>query len=125
MERFIGKWKNSAGNILDILPNDQKSVKVTFYSGITFKPVKRPFFGNKESIDMYAELDVYETSLEVRLSTNEKGFFLVLLHDWMVFRNNSSGYCLAPGITSSEDDDYIDRYGDLFMPLDNYKRFEE
>jgi hypothetical protein len=125
MDRFIGKWKNEAGNILEIKPNDDKSLKVSFYSGRTGKSVYREYFDNKESINMNAELDFYETSLEVDLWTNEKGFQLTLLHDWMEFRNEADCYCLAPGLTQFIEDDYTDKYGDLFMPLYSYKRIEE
>lgn len=125
MERFIGKWKNKAGNILEIRPNNDKSLKVSFFSGQTGEPVCREYFENKESIDMNAELDFYETSLEVDLWTKEKGFQLTLLHDWIEFKNEEPCYCLAPGLTNYIEDDYTEKYGDFFMPLDYYKRTNE
>lgn len=125
MDRFIGKWKNEAGNILEIIPNDEKTLKVSFFSGRTGKPIIREYFENNETIDMNAELDFYETSLEVDLWTKEKGFQLTLLHDWIEFRNETPCYCLAPGLTSYIEDDYTDKYGDLFMPFGYYKRINE
>jgi hypothetical protein len=79
MDRFIGKWKNKTGNILEIMPKDNKSLKVSFFSGQTGKPIIREYFENKETINMNAELDYYETSLEVDLWTEDKGFQLTRL----------------------------------------------
>ena len=60
MGRFIGIWKNRDGNILEIEPNNKKSLKVTFISGRTEKSVIRDYYKGKESVEMYAELDYYE-----------------------------------------------------------------
>jgi hypothetical protein len=124
MERFIGKWKNTSGNILEIKPNDEKSLIVSFISGKTGKPITRKYFNNKESIDMYAELDFYESSLEVELWEKGKGFQLSLLYDWMDYKVEP-GYRLAPGLIQNADDNLTEKYGDLFMPLENYKRIEK
>ncbi len=125
MERFIGKWRNSAGNILEIMPKDEKSLNVSFISGRTGKTIIREYFDNRETINMNAELDYYETSLEVDLWTKDTGFQLTLLHDWREYRNEPGRYYLAPGLTNYIEYDYINKYGDLFMPLDEYKRIEE
>lgn len=125
MERFIGKWKNKAGNILEIKPNNDNSVKVSFFSGRTGNPIIREYFENKETLDMNAELDFYGTSLEVDLWTKEKGFQLTLLHDWIEFKNENSCYCLSPGLTNYIEDDCARKYGELFMPLEYYKRIDD
>lgn len=125
MDRFIGKWRNKAGNNLEIMPKDKKSLNVSFISGRTGKPIIREYYGNRKTIDMNAELDYYETSLEVDLWTKEKGFQLTLLYDWIEFRNETPCYCLAPGLTNNIEDDYMAKYGELFMPLDYYKRIDE
>lgn len=118
---FIGTWKNESGNILEIFPNERKSLKVNFISGSTGKPVIREYFENKESIDMHAELDFYKSSLEVELWEKGKGFQLSLLYDWIDFKNES-GYYLAPGITEYLDSNLTEQYGHLFMPLGYYKK---
>lgn len=125
MDRFIGKWRNDSGNILEITLNDKKYLKASFFSGRTGKPIVREYFENKETIDMNAELDFYETSLEIDLWTKEKGFRLTLLHDWIEFRNEKPCYCLVPGLINYIEDDSTDKYGELFMSLDNYKRIDE
>ena len=120
---FIGVWENASGNILEIRANDKKSLKVNFISCKTGKPVIREFFGNKESIDMYAELDYYGSSLEVELWEKGKGFQLNLLYN---FNENSeeTGNFLTPGLATYSDDNLIWEYEYLFMPLENYKRIK-
>ena len=61
----------------------------------------------------------------VDLWTKEKGFQLTLLHDWIEFKNEEPCYCLAPGLTNYIEDDYTEKYGDFFMPLEYYKRTNE
>ncbi len=124
MERFIGTWKNEFGNILEIKPNDKNSLMVAFISGKTGKPVIRDYFHNNESINMRAELDYYKSSLEVELWTKGKGFQLSLLHDWIDLKNETSGYRLAPGLTHYAEDDYMNKYGHLFEPLQYYTRIK-
>ena len=118
---FIGIWKNESGNILEIKPNDKNSLKVNFISGINGKPVIREYFENKESVELHAELDYYKSSLEVELWEKGKGFQLLLLFDWINYKNES-GYYLAPGITEYFDSNLIKQFGHLFMPLEYYKR---
>jgi hypothetical protein len=125
MERFIGTWKNKSGNILEIKPYDKNSLLVTFISGKTNKPVIRQFCQNQESVDMVAELDYYETSLEVELWKKGKGFQFSLFHDWIDFRNELSGYRLAPGIVRYIEDNFTKKYDYLFEPLEYYERIIE
>ena len=122
IDRFIGIWKNKAGNVLEIKPNDKKSLKVTFLSSKTGKPVVREYYDNNESIDMLAELDFYESSLEVELWKKGKGFQLSLLYDYIEFKNEPSEYCLAPGLTQYAEDNLTEKYIHLYEPLDYYKR---
>ena len=124
MERFIGRWKNNSGNILEIRPNDKKSLKVSFISGKTGKPVIREYLNGEESVEMYAELDFYESSLEVELWEQGKGFQLSLSYDWMDYRVEPR-YRLAPGLIQYADDNLTEKYGHLFMPLEHYERIDE
>ena len=50
IDKFIGIWKNKAGNVLEIKPNDKKSLKVTFLSGKTGKPVVREYYAGDISV---------------------------------------------------------------------------
>ena len=124
MERFIGIWKNKDGNILEIKPNNKKSLKVTFISGRTGKPIIRDYYKGKESVEMFAELDYYESSLEVELGEKGSGFKLSLLYDWIDLKENP-GYKLAPGLIQNMGDTFMEKYGHLFGPLDYYERIDK
>ncbi len=121
MKRFVGIWKNEGGNKLLIKEKDAKTVSVTFISGKTNEPIKRPFANNLPTVDMDAELDYYETSLEVELWKKGKGFHLCLLHD------NYSGNQieLSPGISMYQGDKEASKYSNLFYPLDRYVKVKE
>jgi hypothetical protein len=121
IDEFIGIWRNEFGNILEIRPNNKDSLKVNFISGSTGKPVIREYFDNKESIDLYAELDYYESSLVVELWEKGKGFQLLLLYDWIEFKDKS-GYYLAPGLSQYLGENMTEQYGQLFMPFGYYEK---
>lgn len=121
---FIGTWKNESGNIIEINPFKKNSLKVNFISGKTGKHVIRKYFENKESIDMLARLDFYESSLEVELWKKGKGFQLILSYLLIDFKNEKSEYCLAPGHSQYESDNLTEQYGHLFDPLEYYKRIK-
>ncbi len=121
---FIGIWQNESGNIIEINPYRKNALKVNFISGKTGKPVIRKYFENKESIDMHASLDFYESSLEVELWKKGKGFQLILLYDLINFKNEKGEYCLAPGISQYESDNLTEQYGHLFGPLEYYRRIK-
>jgi|ERR1035441_8451010 hypothetical protein len=124
IKEFIGTWKNESGNIIEINPYGKNVLKVNFISGKTRKPVIRKYFENKESIEMHAKLDFYESSLEVDLWKKGKGFQLILLHVLINFKNEKSKYCLAPGLLQYESDNLTEQYGHLFYPLEYYKRIK-
>ncbi len=124
IEKFIGLWKNSDGNILKIKPNNKISLKVTFISGKTSKPVIREYYKGKKSVEMYAELDFEESSLVVDLWEKGECFNLSLAYDWIDF-NEEPGYRLAPSLIENAGSDLTEKYGELFMSLDYYKRIEK
>jgi len=119
MERFTGRWKNEAGNLLIIKPRNRKSLSVSFISHLDNRPVKREFADNRESVDMPAELDFYETSLEVELWDKGKGFHLSLTLEIL---NNIE---LIPGISRYEEDKFLNKYYCLFYPLARYVRIDD
>ena len=121
MNRFIGIWQNNAGNRLIIKERNQNSVSVTFISGKTNAPIKRPFVNNLPSIDMEAELDFYQTSIEVELWKKGKGFYLCLHHD----NYSSKETELSPGLSMHPEDKEASKYSKLFSPLERYVKIEE
>ena len=125
IEDFIGVWKCQSGNIIEIKANTEISLKVNFISGKTGQPVSRPYFDNMESIDMKAEMDFYETGIEVELWKKGNGFHLSLLRDQIYINNGDNEFYLAPGITRYENDTSIDTYINLFGPLEYYRKIRE
>lgn len=121
MKRFIGTWRNEAGSEVIIKEKDAKTVSVTFISGKTNEPIERPFFGNKLSVEMDAELDYYQTSLEVELGAKGRGFYLCLLHD--NYSGNETE--LSPAISRNMDDKEADKYSNLFDPLGRFIKIKE
>jgi len=116
MNRFIGIWQNKGGNKLIIKERSYNSVSVTFISGKSNEPINRPFINNLPSIDMKAELDYYQTSIEVELWEKGKGFYLCLLHDSLE---------LSPGISMHQGDKEASKYSNLFGPLDRYVKIKK
>ena len=125
IEEFIGVWKCQSGNIIEIKANDEISLAVNFISGETGQPIVRPYLDNMESVDMKAELDFYETSLEVELWKKDKGFQLSLLRDQIYFNNGDYEFYLAPAITRYENDNSTDEFINLFGPLEYYRKISE
>jgi hypothetical protein len=122
IEEFIGVWKCQFGNIIIIKPNDKTSLLVDFISGKNGQPIIRPYFSGKESIDMKAELDYYETSLKVELWEKGKGFQLSLLRDQVYFNKSDNQFYLTPGITRLENDTFTSQFANLFGPLEYYHK---
>jgi hypothetical protein len=120
MERFIGTWQNESGNTLIIKRKNKKTLSVSFLSGKTNEPVIRPYANNLPSINMDAELDYYETSIEVELWEKGKGFHLCLLVDNYPYMGEE----LTVGISRYSEDKYkyLDQYYSLFEPLTSYKK---
>jgi len=124
MDRFVGRWQNPAGNIIEITKKSRKHSSVSFYSGTTGQPICREYFENKPSINMSAQLDYYETSLEVDLWTHSSGFRLSLLYDWIELRHKPPQYYLVPALVQFAQDDFSSKYGHLFEPLQYYELVE-
>lgn len=122
LDTFIGTWINKVGNKLEIKSKDKKSLNVSFFTKENI-PVVREYYNNLETIDMLAELDCYESSIEVELWKKGKGFHLCLLYDFIDLKVDS-GYYLAPRISRYEEDNFLDKYYHLFEPLDYYKKIE-
>lgn len=123
LDKYIGTWINKAGNKLEIKAKDKKSLNVSFFKKGNV-PAIREYYNNLDSIDMHAELDYYESSIEVELWEKGKGFHLCLTYDFIDFKIDP-GYYLASGISRYEEDAFLDKYYHLFEPLDYYKKIEK
>ena len=123
MKRFSGIWQNENGNRLIIKEISEKKAVVTFISGKTNEPIKRPFANNKETVDMDAELDFYETSVEVELWEKGKGFYLCLTDNEYKPKAEELGVGIARD--ADEKHQFLEKYYHLFEPLSSYKRLKE
>lgn len=121
---FIGTWKNKSGNILEIKPFSKSALKVNFISGQIGNPVIRDYCENKKSLDMQAELDFYESSLEIELWEKGKGFQLILLYDKIDLNNGNTAIRLAPGLSHFLNSNLTEQYGHLFYPLEYYQKIQ-
>ena len=123
MNRFIGIWQNEIGNRLVIKKSNEKKATVTFISGKTNEPIERPYADNKLSIDMHADLDFHETSVEVELWEKGKGFMLCLIDN----EYKQKAEELGVAISRYEDNKYqfLENYYHLFEPLSSYKRVKK
>ncbi|MDP3929253.1 MAG: hypothetical protein Q8R57_09545 [Bacteroidota bacterium] len=124
LEDFIGKWINKAGNILEIKSKSKRSLSVNFISGKTNQPVTREYYENKLSINLTASLDFYETGIEVELWKRGMGFHMCLHRDQVFFNSGDYEFYLAPGLSEYEGGTLLQNYGNLFFPLDYYKKTE-
>ena len=89
---------------------------------MTGEPVKRPYFNNQLTIDMPAELDFYETSVEVELWKKGKGFYLCLKDN--EYRQRAEELGVGISRNADEDHKFLEDFYHLFEPLDSYKRIK-
>lgn len=122
MERFKGIWQNKEGNRLIIEKKSEIEAIVTFISGKTDEPIKRPYFDNQLTIDMPAKLDFYETSVEVELWKKGKGFYLCLTDN--KYRQKAEELGVGISRNADEEHKFLEDYYHLFEPLDSFKRIK-
>ncbi len=124
LEKYIGIWENKAGKRLEIKRKDKNSLSVSIFNQGRI-PILREYFNNLESINMHAELDYYETSIEVELWEKGKGFHLCLSFDYNDFRAEENDFYLSVGISRNAEDKFLNKFYYLFEPLERYKMIED
>ena len=85
-------------------------------------PVIREYCNGLVSTNMHTELGYYEDGIEVELWEKGKGFQLLLTYDSTENLNFNKDYCLHPGLSRYEEDEYLDKYDNLFGALDESYR---
>jgi hypothetical protein len=120
IERFIGTWVSESGHCLKIEKLDDLHAVVSFFldSG---EPVLRPYFDNAPTIKMPATYDDYEGDMEVHLWDSEKGFSLILTHEYDYLLDKLNRESLIPALSRHAGDDFLNQYYELF-PLNHYTR---
>ncbi len=116
IDKYIGQWKSDDGYCLEISKISETSALVSFYNS-DGKPVIRPYYGNKPTVQMSASYNEYDGEFDINLWETGKGFTLNLnyLNDHEF--NNEQKERLIPSIIRNEKDDFLyihyQLYGDL------------
>jgi hypothetical protein len=121
IERFIGTWVSESGHRLKIEKMDDSHALVSFFSD-SGEPVLRPYFNNAPTTKMPATYDDYEGDMEVHLWDSEKGFSLILTHEYDDPLDKLKRESLIPALSRHAGDDFLDQYYELFGPLSHYTR---
>ena len=121
IDRYVGNWINEEGYRLKIRKNNETSAYVSLFSPLG-PPVYRPYWGNKETVDMPAHYDDHMGDIDVQLWEPEKCFCLNLYHDYSTRKDNYGKEILSPGLTRYEEDNHLDLFYSLFGKLSEYIR---
>jgi hypothetical protein len=121
IDKYVGNWKNEEGYRLEIRKIDKANAIVSLFSPLG-PPISRPYWNNKETIDMPAHYDEYMGYFDVQLWEPQKEFCLNLAHDYSTRNIGKGEEVLAPGLTRYEKDNHLDSFYNLFGKLSDYKR---
>ncbi len=121
IDKYLGLWKSDDGYCLDISKISETSALVSFYNP-DGKPVIRPYFENKPTLQMSASYNEYDGEFDINLWETEKGFTLNLsyLDDYEF--NNEQKETLIPSIIRNEKDDFLDIHYQLYGELKTFGR---
>jgi len=122
IDKFVGNWVNDEGCRLVIEKGPRQETIVSFVSGKTGFPIARPYYDDLPSTNMVAELSDCESSLEVELWCQDKGFTLHLTYEQSYDLDNEQRNSLVPTLSRYECDDFLDQYFLLFGHLGHYIR---
>jgi hypothetical protein len=122
IDRYTGNWKSEDGLFLRIVKLDETRAEVTLLE-TNGKPVVRPYWNNRPTIDMPADYDDYMGEFTVHLW--EPSRFSLHLHyrvsdRWMDLNQE----LLVPSISQYEEDRFLEQYHRLFGNLADFKRAE-
>ena len=119
MKKFCGRFQNDRGDQLIITEVSQDEARCDFISGETNKPIERPYFDNRLSINMKVEWDYCMSSIEIDLG-NKLTYCLDDL-DYPIYK----ALTLSVGISRPADQqfEYLGKYTSLYG-LEPFKRIE-
>lgn len=121
IDRYIGLWRNAEGFQIEIKKIDDERASASLFSPFG-RPIDRPYYENKPTVDMLATYDDYEGTMSVQLWRAKSGFALELLHEPEYELDESQREALVPALSRYEEDSFLDHYFDLFGRLDHYTR---
>ena len=122
LAKFIGGWKNEAGNVLLIEGKTDERMSVSFLRGTDRLPVSRPFHGNRPSTAMDGRFRDWGSTLEVELWEEGKGFSLHLTFERAYELDEQLCDSLVPALSRNVGDAFLDEHYSLFEPLKHYTR---
>jgi hypothetical protein len=121
IENYVGKWKDEDGNRLIVEKLNDETAMVSFYTSPVNKPILRPWYNNKPSLDMSAKYyPEVGPELVVDLWEPGKGFSLNLNFEPEYLLDNFRNNSIAPTLSRYEEDNYLDQYYGLFGRLRHY-----
>jgi len=121
IDRFVGLWESEDGYRLDIAKTSDTSAVVSFYDP-SGEPVVRPYFNDKPTIKMPASYDDYYGEFRIDLWEEGKGFEFDVHHEGNYDLDKLKRESLIPAITRHEEDNYLDRYYELFGKLKHFTK---
>ena len=122
IDKYVGNWVNDEGCRLVIEKGPRQEAIVSYFAGKTDLPVARPYYDDLPSTNMVAELSDCESSLEVELWSQDKGFTLHLTYEYSYDLDKEHRDSLVPALSRYESDDLLDQYFSLFGHLRHYVR---
>lgn len=120
LDKFVGDWINVEGCRLVIKKRQRQKAIVSFYDVETDLPVARPYYDDLPSTNMVAQLSDCESTLEVELWSQGKGFILHLTYEYSYDLDKDQRNSLVPALSRFESDDCLDQYFPLFGHLGHY-----
>jgi hypothetical protein len=126
LSEYLGEWMDEQGNRLRIQPIDGVTASVSFFAAPDGKPIPRPWFQNRLSLDMLGRyFPDGEPSLEVELGRAGAGFTLHLTFEPEYLLDARGRDALIPGVSRFQEDRFLDQYSPLLGPLKHFVRSSE
>ena len=121
IDQYVGNWKNQEGYRLEIRKKDETYAWVALFSPFG-SPISRPYWGGKETVEMFAIYNDYIGDFDVQLWGPDSGFCLNLNHAYSTRIDDYGEEILYQGLSRYQEDDHLDAFYVLFGKLTNYKR---
>lgn len=123
IDSYIGEWKDEDGNRLIINKVNDETATVSFFASSNNRPILRPWYNNKPSLDMSAKYYPEEGSeLVVDLWEADKGFSLYLSFEPEYSLDEFRCDSIVPALSRYEEDNYLDQYYSFFGRLRHYTK---
>lgn len=116
IDLFCGTWKSEDGYTFEIAKTSDSSARVSIYDP-NEKPIIRPYFGDRPTINLPADYDEYNGDFNIHLWTKGRRFTLDLMMNYDRPIGREGRYELQQSITRYEKDGFLEQYTLLFGKL--------